>query len=145
VEGVSQAFKIIQQPICKVRLCFHVDGLNWFQEVRTTVETLQLLGLAAAAVASSGKVMIANDLFQDDDVPWTMRADNVLALADNAASERLHEALGLISSKSQVASIPLRQNSGIVRHVLHVMPVRRPTPEFSENAVAILAITVNKH
>jgi len=122
-------------------LCFNVDGLNWFQEVRTTVETLQLLGLAAAAVGSSGKVIIANDLFQADDVPWTMRVDNVLILADSVASERLNEALAMISPKSLVESIPLRQQSGIVRHVLHVMPVRDRSSDLAQEAVAVLAIT----
>jgi DNA-binding CsgD family transcriptional regulator len=123
-----------------VCLCLSADGLSWFQDVETTVQTLQLLGLAAAAVASSGKVIFANESFKAEGVPWTIRAGNTIAVFDAVANERLQQALAGISRQSNVQSIPLNHNPGIVRHVLHVLPVRQQNLDGTENVFAILAI-----
>ena len=124
-----------------VRVCRNADGLTRFQDVKTTVQTLQLLGLAAAAVTASGKVIVANVSFKGEGGPWTTRSDNTVALLDLAANERLQQVLATISERSSVHSIPLHHHPGIVRHVLHVLPVRQQNSDGAENPFAILAIT----
>lgn len=124
-----------------MRVCRNADGLTRFQDVKTTVQTLQLLGLAAAAVTASGKVIVANVSFKGEGGPWTTRSDNTVALLDLAANERLQQVLATISERSSVHSIPLHHHPGIVRHVLHVLPVRQQNSDGAENPFAILAIT----
>jgi DNA-binding CsgD family transcriptional regulator len=112
-----------------------------FEYVRTAVETLAQLGFAAAAVGGQGKVLVANELFQVESAPWTTRLEDRIALKDKAAALLLQTTLETIAGSGGVRSIALREQDMPVRHVLHVIPVRRLARDIFTNAVAILVIS----
>jgi DNA-binding CsgD family transcriptional regulator len=109
--------------------------------VRTAVDTLTHLGFAAAAVGGQGKVLVANELFQVESAPWTTRFEDRIALKDRGAALLLQTTLDTIAGSRGVRSIPLRENDLPVRHVLHVVPVRRLARDIFTHAAAILVIT----
>jgi DNA-binding CsgD family transcriptional regulator len=111
------------------------------EHVRTAVETLAQLGFAAAAVGGQGKVLVANQLFQAESSPWTTRLKDHIALKDKAAAVLLQSTLETIAGYKGVRSIPLRHAELPLRHVLHVIPVRRLACDVFTKAVAILVIT----
>jgi DNA-binding CsgD family transcriptional regulator len=109
--------------------------------VRTAVDTLTQLGFAAAAVSDRGKVLAANDLFQVESAPWSTGFVDRIALKDKGAALLLQAALDTIAGSKGVRSIALREQDMPVRHVLHVIPVRRLARDIFTNAVAILVIS----
>lgn len=111
------------------------------ERVRTAVDTLAQLGFAAAAVNEDSRVLMANEMFEDPDNPWTTRGRDRVALQDAAADGQLHAALASLTDRSQVRSIPLRVQGRPARHVAHVIPVRRSAHDIFYKAVAIVAIT----
>ena len=111
-----------------------------FERVRTAVETLSGLGLAACAVSRAGIVLVANAEFDAEPLLWTTRGGNRIALLDRRADGLLHEALGLIETEQGVRSMPLVA-AGAAPAVLHVVPIRRAAHDLFSRAAAILVLT----
>jgi DNA-binding CsgD family transcriptional regulator len=109
--------------------------------VRSAVETLTQLGFAAAAVNSTGKVLVTNPGFEARAMPWTTGLHDRLGLSDTKASALLRGALERIGTADGVRSIPLRDDDGVIRNVLHVLPVRRLAHDIFSGANAILVVT----
>jgi DNA-binding CsgD family transcriptional regulator len=113
------------------------------ERVRSAVETLTQLGFAAAAVSSSGKVLVTNADFEARAMPWTTGLHDRLGLLDARANGMLRGALERIGTADGVRSIPLRDDDGIIRNVLHVLPVRRLAHDIFSGASAILVVTTS--
>lgn len=111
------------------------------ERVRTAVETLDHLGFAAAAVGLDGRTLLANSAFDQPDRPWTTRGRDRIALNDAAANEMLQSALATVATTRTVRSIPIKIGLSAVRHVVHVVPVRRSAQDIFTNAGAILIFT----
>jgi DNA-binding CsgD family transcriptional regulator len=111
------------------------------ERLRTAVDTLAQLGFAATAVDQGGKVLVANRAFELESMPWTTRGGDRIALTDRAADQMLRAALDTISGAAGTRSIPLRNGEMPLRHVLHVVPVRRAAHDLFARAAAILVIT----
>ena len=112
-----------------------------FERVRTAVETLSGLGLAACAVSRAGRVLVANTEFGAETLLWTTGGGDRIALLDRRADDLLREALGLIATEQGVRSMPLIAQDGGQPAVLHVVPIRRAAHDLFTRAAAILVLT----
>lgn len=95
------------------------------ERARTAAETFELIGLPAATLSESGRVIAANHLFAPL-VPsiFSDRAMR-LVLTDPAADALLLQCLqaGPGSRLGQVASIPIRAAKGLPAQIVHLLPV----------------------
>jgi DNA-binding CsgD family transcriptional regulator len=112
-----------------------------FERARTAVETLSGIGLAACAVDKAGVALIANRAFEAEDLLWTTRGGNRIALLDRRADRQLYDALGVLGTEQGVRSLPLVASSGGAPAVLHVVPIRRAAHDLFTRAAAILVLT----
>lgn len=109
-----------------------------FERARTAVETLAALGLAACAVAASGKVLIANREFEMATDIWTTRGLDHIVLLDKRANRLLVEALDTPGIRQVTRSIAVRGETG--QAVLHIVPMRRSARDLFSRAIAILVL-----
>lgn len=112
-----------------------------FERAKTAVETLSGLGYASCAVASNGKVLVANTQFAEASGQWTTRAGEKIALIDIRADRQLSDALQMISTHQGVRSIAMAATEAMRPAVLHVIPVRRSALDLFSRASAILVLT----
>ena len=113
-----------------------------FERARTSVETLGGMGFAACAVRQNGSVLVGNAQFEADQVFWTTRLFDRIALHDRRADQQLSDSLAGILTDVGVRSIPLRPQGQNRPAVLHVVPVRRAVHELFNQAAAILVLTM---
>lgn len=115
-----------------------------FERVRTAVETLTALGLPAAAVTPTGKVVVANEAFTGATHVWTTRGADKLALHDKTANRMFRENLAIIGTSESPRSVPIRAVAGgAVTAVLQVIPIRRSAHDVfgSTSAIVVLSET----
>jgi DNA-binding CsgD family transcriptional regulator len=111
-------------------------------QVRTAIETLSAVGLPAAALSASRRVVLANDAFAAAAHAWTTRGGDRLALADRVADAMLAEAIARIDLAGSPRSIPVRGTpGGPVAGVIHVIPVRRAAHDVFGNTAAIVVLS----
>lgn len=111
------------------------------ERARTAVETLAQLGFAAAAVTAQGRVLVANPAFEAAETILTTRGGDRIALLDRVADAALAVALARIGGVAGTRSLPLRGSDGLVRSVVHVVPVRRLANDIFSQAQAVLVVT----
>lgn len=112
------------------------------QRVSTAVETLGALGLPAAAVSPSRRVVLANRGFADASRIWTTRGGERLALHDAAADALLGDGIELAATAEGPRSVPIRSEpGGPVVAVLQVVPIRRTAHDIFGSSVAIVVLT----
>lgn len=110
------------------------------EQIRTAVETLTAVGLPAAAVSQSGKVIEANAAFADAVHVWTTRGDNRLALFDAAADTMLRDGLAALDRANR--SIPVRaEPGGPMTAVIQIVPLRRLALDIFGNTAAMLVLS----
>jgi DNA-binding CsgD family transcriptional regulator len=112
-----------------------------FERARTAVETLAALGLAAFAMTTGGRVLIANADFETEQASWTTRGGDRIVLRDGRANRSLYESLETIDGVNGVRSIALFGRQEEDRAVLHVIPVRRSAFDLFGHATAIAVLT----
>lgn len=115
-----------------------------FEKVRTAVETLTALGMPAAALTPSGKVILANQAFTAAAHVWTTRGGDKLALHDKAADRMLRDNLASISMSVSPRSVPIRKFEGeAITAVLQIIPIRRSAHDVfgSTSAIVVLSET----
>lgn len=113
-----------------------------FDRVRNAVDTLATVGLPAAAVTPSGRVVIANEAFPAATHVWTTRGDDRLALHDRVADGMVTDALATLAEAKGQRSIPIRAElGGVVTAVVQVLPIRRAAHDIfgSTSAIVILS------
>jgi DNA-binding CsgD family transcriptional regulator len=116
-----------------------------FERVRTAIETLTALGLPAAALTPSGRVVLANDDFNHAFHVWTTRGDDRLGLHDRGADAMLSTALEALKLARSPRSIPLRaEPGGGISSVIQVIPIRRAAHDIFGSAVAIVVLSEPK-
>ena len=115
-----------------------------FERVRTAIETLTALGMPAAALTPSGKVVLANQAFTAANHVWTTRGGDKLTLHDAAADRMLRDSLAATSMGDNPRSVPIRKIMGeAVTAVLQIIPIRRSAHDVfgSTSAVVVLSET----
>lgn len=111
------------------------------ERARSAVETLALIGLPAAALASDGSVTIANGLFDTEKKLWTTRGLDRLALFDPRAARIYESALAAMATQPGGRSIALESREGDERAVMHLVPIRLSARDLFGKAVAIAVLT----
>lgn len=113
------------------------------QQAQATVSAFAAMGLPAAILRTSGRVIATNPLF--DAMPWLFlpSARDGLMLADKAADALFQQAVttsrGIIGPA--VRSIPVAARGDEPALVLHVLPLRRAAHEIFSGADILLVAT----
>ncbi|HEY6631758.1 MAG TPA: helix-turn-helix transcriptional regulator [Rhizobiaceae bacterium] len=110
------------------------------EQARTTVSTLQSVGLPAAALAF-GRVLVANSLFDAMPDLFVHRAGGRLALSDLATDELFQEAVAPGRDNEAVRSIPIPAREGGMPLIVHVLPLRRAARDIFPGADILVAAT----
>lgn len=94
-------------------------------QARALVETLDSLGLAAAAIDRSGRVLVANALLEAMPDMFVPTAFGGIAIAERVADDRFRAALMRIGrdSAETVVSLPVRGNDGAPPLLVHLLPI----------------------
>ena len=116
-----------------------------FERVRTAVDTLTAMGLPAAALTPTGRVVLANDDFAAATHVWTTRGGDRLGLHDRMADTMLTGALAALKLAHSPRSIPIRSEAGgAITSVIQVVPIRRAAHDVFGSAVAIVVLSEPK-
>ena len=122
-----------------------IAGRADFARVKTAIETLTALGLPAAALTPSLRVVLANQAFETASHAWTTRAQDRLALYDTVAGKMLADAIAHIDEGTLPRSIPLRgQAGGLVTAVLQIAPIKRAAHDVFGSSTAIVVLSEPK-
>jgi DNA-binding CsgD family transcriptional regulator len=92
---------------------------------RAIVETLDRIGLAAAAIDRTGRVIVANPLLEAMPEMFVPTAFGGIAIAERVADERFRSALLRIGrdSAETVVSLPVRGKEGAPPLLVHLLPI----------------------
>ena len=119
-----------------------IAGRADFMRVKTAIETLTALGLPAAAVTPSMRVVLANEAFDTATHTWTTRAGDRIALHDQIADKLLGDSVAHLDEASLPRSIPVRMiEGGPVTAVLQIAPIRRAAHDVFGSSAAILVLS----
>lgn len=120
-------------------------GRSDFRRISTAVEMLTTLGIPAVAITSTGRVVLANALFEASTHVWDTRGGDKLVLHDKAADKMLADAVQTIVAAESLRSIPLRETAGgPVGAVLQIAPIRRAAHDIFGSCVAIAVLSEPK-
>jgi DNA-binding CsgD family transcriptional regulator len=110
---------------------------------RSTVATLEAIGLPAAAMTPTGRVISANSGFLANESGVRVGAGDVLQFASEPAQALLMEAISNVarSSAGLGRSIPVRATSTEPAFVVHVVPLRGGGLDVFNGALSIIFIT----
>lgn len=110
--------------------------------LRAAAEALALIGLPAAILDSTGKVIAANTLMEDMHSYLTWLPKERIALTDPAANSLLQQALTDIRdpSATSVRSFPAKGATGIPV-IAHVIPATGEARDLFDGGYGVLAIT----
>lgn len=112
------------------------------ERATTAATTLQVIGLPAAVLTKSGRVLSSNQLFDKMTNLFLPAAFGRLTVADAHAHHLLQEALNPASRT--VRSIPVGEVEGRPTCVLHVLPLRRNAQDIFSGADTLIAVTALK-
>jgi DNA-binding CsgD family transcriptional regulator len=106
-------------------------------------EALQLVGLPGAALTATGRVVVANALFEQLAPRVGTGAFDHVAIGSRPADEALQRALGAIAGDPQLAarSIPVPAGEGEPALIAHLLPIRRAAHDIFASASALLVLT----
>jgi len=92
---------------------------------RALVETLDSLGLAAAAIDRSGRVLASNALLEAMPEMFVPKAFGGIAIAERVADDRFRAALMRVGrdSAETVVSLPVRGTDGAPPLLVHLLPI----------------------
>ena len=115
----------------------HLVASTAIDRVRTAVDTLAAVGLAAAAVSRLGLIVYANPQFGS----FVLRSDRI-ALPDIAAENAVLDGLAAFELSAVQTTVAVRApNSGRVLANLQVIPISRVSLDVFHDAVAIIVAT----
>jgi DNA-binding CsgD family transcriptional regulator len=112
------------------------------EQAQATVSALQSIGLPAAVLAASGRVLATNDLLQDVADVLLPAAFGQMMVADSPADLLFQEAIGQNRQHGVVRSIPVKRGENKAAVVLHVVPLRRAALDIFSGGDVLVAATV---
>jgi DNA-binding CsgD family transcriptional regulator len=105
----------------------------------TAATTLQMIGLPAAVLTSSGRLLSSNASFDRLTSVFLPSAFGRVAIADARAHRLLQEALD--PALGTIRSIPIGEAEGRPPCVLHVLPLRRNAHDIFSGGDMLIAVT----
>jgi DNA-binding CsgD family transcriptional regulator len=116
-----------------------------FERVRTAIDTLTAVGIPAAAITPSRKVVLANERFAKATNIWTTRGGDRLGLHDRTADTMLSASIAQLGSVGGPRSVPVRkEQDGAIVAVVQVVPIRRTAHDIFGNTAAIVVLSEPK-
>lgn len=112
------------------------------EHARGTVDSMAVMGLAAAVLASSGHVRIANALFDREKALFMPTAFGRVALANPDSNRLLQLALQESGGTHVPRSIPL-QSAAPRPMVVHVLPLNRDAHDLFSGDLLIVVTTIS--
>lgn len=112
------------------------------ERARATTATLQSIGLPAAVLTSSGRVLSTNALFESLTNLFMPVAFGRLAVADIGANRLLQEAIEIgMFATERVRSIPVGEKEDREACVLHIFPLRRSAHDLFPGGDLVVAVS----
>jgi len=113
------------------------------EKAQATVSGLAALGLPAAVLSESGRVLTGNALFDQLSEVFLPVALGGLAIADSAANALFQEAIAASRFARQplVRSIPVKSRIGAAPAIVHVLPLRRAAHDIFSGADILVVAT----
>jgi DNA-binding CsgD family transcriptional regulator len=112
------------------------------ERAEATASALEMMGLPAAVLSSSGRVMAANARLDQMDAAFLPVAQGGLAIADGKANRLFQKAvIGINRTTTMVCSIPVPAIDGEAAFVVHVLPLRRAAHEIFAGANILVLAT----
>jgi len=113
-----------------------------FERVRTAIDTLTAIGIPAAAITPSRRVVLANERFTASTHVWTTRGGDRLGLHDRAADAMLAASVEHLDGVGGPRSVPVRNEpGGPVVAVVQIVPIRRAAHDIFGNTAAIVVLS----
>ncbi|MGX5801266.1 helix-turn-helix transcriptional regulator [Bradyrhizobium sp. Arg314] len=111
------------------------------ERARSTTSALREIGLPAAVLTKSGRVLAANSLLEEMASVFLPAAHGGLALGNAAADALFRQAIAQNAGLGVVRSIPVPATKGQPALILHVLPLRRAAHEIFSGADILVAAT----
>lgn len=108
-------------------------------QARATAEALERMGLPAATVTPTGKVIAANALFPGPSARLRIAAFDRLEAVDRSVDEMLRRALK--DELPVVRSLPIPATTEEPALIVHVMPVRKAANDIFARSSAVIVVT----
>lgn len=119
-----------------------LSGRLGFERARTAVNTLDLIGLPAAAVTQTGKAVAANPGFLALGPAVQVGAQDQVQFTSSAAQIMFREALTVPASLTKAGrSIPVAGSEANAPFIAHVLPLRLSGLDLFAGAMSIVFLT----
>lgn len=138
-DAVAQRLDGLRPHLARASL---LSGRLGLDRARSTVATLEAIGLPAAALTPNGRVVSANAGFLASEPRIRIGAGNLVELASAPAQALLLDALSSAATSSGLGkSIPVRASGQQPAFVTHVVPLRGGGLDVFAGALSIVFIT----
>jgi DNA-binding CsgD family transcriptional regulator len=124
-----------------------ISGRLGLDRARAAAEAMELIGLPAAVLSRSHRLMAANRLFENLIPEVVQDRQSRIGLVDLRADGMLGQSLSQLQSHSggHVRSIPIAATLQLPASIVHVIPVRGAANEIFASASCVLVITAVAH
>jgi DNA-binding CsgD family transcriptional regulator len=113
-----------------------------FKRAEATASALEIMGLPAAVLSSSGRVMAVNARLQRMDAAFLPVAHGGLAIAEGEANRLFQKAvIGINQTTTAVCSIPVPVIGSEAAFVVHLLPLRRAAHDVFDGADTLVIAT----
>lgn len=109
-----------------------------------TTSALRTIGLPAAVLSVSGRVIATNELFEDLQGLFRPAAFGRMAIAGTGANRLLQPAIEAAADEAEpkVSSVPVAWTEEHPACVLHILPLRRDARDLFGGGATVLAVSV---
>jgi DNA-binding CsgD family transcriptional regulator len=115
------------------------------EKARAAAETMSAIGLPAAVLSPSTRLLVANELFQRFVPSLAQDRKEGLVIMDARADALLRQALCRVTGKAghcgEIQSIPVAAKKDRLPMVIHVVPIRRRAQDVFSAATCMLVMT----
>jgi DNA-binding CsgD family transcriptional regulator len=118
-----------------------VAGRLGLERARTAVSILREVGLPAAIMSGSGRVLTVNLLLEDMADVFLPTAHGGIALADGSANELFQKAIKQDRDNHTVRSIPVAGTKRRPALIVHLLPLRRAAHDIFSGADILVSAT----
>jgi DNA-binding CsgD family transcriptional regulator len=114
-----------------------------FREAQSMAEALSIVGIPAAVIGDSGRLVAMNSQMEALSPRIRTGAGDKIVLEAPGASALLDEAIRRYKAQAvpTVQSVPVMSRDGAPALILHLLPVRRAARDIFSRSMAILAVT----